>query len=40
MALNAKTGELVWEVQIADPELGYSETMAPTVVDGKVTAAA
>ena len=22
--------------QIADPELGYSETMAPTVVDGKV----
>jgi PQQ-dependent dehydrogenase (methanol/ethanol family) len=36
VALNAKTGELVWEVQIADPELGYSETMAPTVVDGKV----
>lgn len=36
LALNAKTGELVWEQQIADPELGYSETMAPTVVDGKV----
>ena len=24
VALNAKTGELVWEKQIADPELGYS----------------
>lgn len=36
VALNAKTGEKVWETQIADPELGYSETMAPTVVDGKV----
>ena len=36
LALDAKTGKLVWEQQIADPELGYSETMAPTVVDGKV----
>jgi len=36
VALNAKTGELVWETQIADPEKGYSETMAPTVVDNKV----
>ena len=36
VALNAKTGKKVWETQIADPELGYSETMAPTVVDGKV----
>lgn len=36
VALNAKTGELVWEKQIADPELGYSETMAPTAVDGKI----
>jgi len=36
VALNAKTGALVWEQQIADPELGYSETMAPTVVDGKI----
>jgi len=26
----------VWETEIADPEKGYSETMAPTVVDGKV----
>ncbi|MBI1396037.1 MAG: PQQ-binding-like beta-propeller repeat protein [Betaproteobacteria bacterium] len=36
VALNAKTGDVVWESEIADPELGYSETMAPTVVDGKV----
>ena len=35
VALDAKTGKLVWETQIADPELGYSETMAPTVVDGQ-----
>ncbi|MDH3747559.1 MAG: PQQ-binding-like beta-propeller repeat protein [Gammaproteobacteria bacterium] len=36
VALDAKTGALEWEVQIADPELGYSETMAPTAVDGKI----
>jgi alcohol dehydrogenase (cytochrome c) len=36
VALDAKTGKLLWEVEIADPELGYSETMAPTVVDNKV----
>ena len=36
VALDAKTGKMLWETQIADPELGYSETMAPTVADGKV----
>jgi len=36
VALDAKTGKLLWETQIADPELGYSETMAPVAVDGKV----
>ncbi|MGB8338230.1 MAG: PQQ-binding-like beta-propeller repeat protein, partial [Burkholderiales bacterium] len=36
VAIDAKTGKLVWEKEIADPEKGYSETMAPTVVDGKV----
>jgi alcohol dehydrogenase (cytochrome c) len=36
VALDAKTGKLIWETQIADPEKGYSETMAPAVVDGKV----
>ena len=36
VALDAKTGTKVWQTDIADPELGYSETMAPTVVKGKV----
>src|SRR5260221_9763035 len=36
VALDAKTGKVAWEVLIADPEKGYSETMAPTVVEGKV----
>src|SRR5438132_10076607 len=36
VALDAKSGKVAWEVQIADPEKGYSETMAPTVVDDKV----
>jgi len=36
VVLDARTGNLLWEAQIADPEKGYSETMAPAVVDGKV----
>ncbi len=36
VALNAKTGDVVWSTDIADPELGYSETMAPTVIKDKV----
>jgi PQQ-dependent dehydrogenase (methanol/ethanol family) len=36
VALEAKTGKPVWETEIADPELGYSETMAPTAVNGKI----
>jgi alcohol dehydrogenase (cytochrome c) len=36
VALDAATGKVAWSVEIADPEKGYSETMAPTVVDGKV----
>jgi alcohol dehydrogenase (cytochrome c) len=36
VALDAKTGKLVWQSDIADPELGYSETMAPTAVNGKI----
>jgi alcohol dehydrogenase (cytochrome c) len=35
-AIDAKTGKLVWSQQVADPSLGYSETMAPTAVDGKI----
>jgi len=36
VSLDAATGKVAWSVEIADPEKGYSETMAPTVVDGKV----
>ncbi len=36
VALDAKTGSVIWETQIAEPELGYSETMAPTAVNGKI----
>jgi alcohol dehydrogenase (cytochrome c) len=36
VALDAKDGKVLWEVEIADAEKGYSETMAPTVIDGKV----
>src|SRR6202165_714073 len=36
VALNAKTGDVAWQSAIADPELGYSETMAPTVIKDKV----
>jgi alcohol dehydrogenase (cytochrome c) len=36
VALKSKTGEIAWQIDIADPEKGYSETMAPTVVKDKV----
>src|SRR6202030_1828992 len=36
VALKAKTGEVAWQSDIADPEAGYSETMAATVTKGKV----
>jgi PQQ-dependent dehydrogenase (methanol/ethanol family) len=36
VALDAKTGNVVWNKQIADPTLGYSETMAPTAINGKI----
>jgi alcohol dehydrogenase (cytochrome c) len=36
IALDAKSGTLLWTAQIADPEKGYSETMAPVVIDDKV----
>ena len=36
VALEAKTGKLLWSTEIGDPELGYSETMAPVAVNGKV----
>ncbi len=36
VALDAKTGKVNWSTELGDPELGYSETMAPVAVDGKV----
>lgn len=36
IALDAATGEVRWNVAVADPEVGYSETMAPQIYDGKV----
>ena len=36
ISLDAKTGKLLWQTQIADPDAGYSETMAPVAVNGKV----
>jgi len=34
--LDAKTGAMRWSATIADPEKGYSETMAPTAVKGMI----
>ncbi len=36
IALDARTGSVLWDTKIADPDEGYSETMAPSAVDGKV----
>jgi glucose dehydrogenase len=34
VSLDAKTGKVLWSTEIADPEVGYSETMAPVAVNG------
>lgn len=36
VALNAETGEVVWETEIEDYYAGYYMTLAPLVADGKV----
>ena len=36
VALDSKTGAVKWSKEIADPEKGYSETMAPTAVKGLI----
>jgi PQQ-dependent dehydrogenase (methanol/ethanol family) len=36
IAFDAKSGKTLWSQQIADPEKGYSETMAPVAVNGKI----
>jgi alcohol dehydrogenase (cytochrome c) len=36
IALNARSGAPVWEVELGEPEAGYSAVMAPLAVDGRV----
>jgi PQQ-dependent dehydrogenase (methanol/ethanol family) len=36
IALDAASGEVRWNVAVADPTVGYSETMAPQVYKGKI----
>jgi quinohemoprotein ethanol dehydrogenase len=36
VALDAKTGQTAWSVQVDDPRAGYSETMAPLFWNGMV----
>ena len=36
VALDSKTGSVKWDVEVADPEAGYSLTIAPLVVDNSV----
>src|SRR5207247_6901060 len=36
VALNAKTGRVVWETTMADNKSGYYTTLAPLVANGKV----
>ena len=38
LALDARTGEIVWDTQVADHELGYQYTSGPIIVKGKVVA--
>src|SRR6202158_1530018 len=38
VAVDARTGKLVWDTQVADPNLGYGYTSGPIVVRGKVIA--
>jgi alcohol dehydrogenase (cytochrome c) len=36
LAMNAKTGELLWNVPVGSPDAGYSVTVAPLVVKDKI----
>ncbi|HTQ98774.1 MAG TPA: PQQ-binding-like beta-propeller repeat protein [Candidatus Acidoferrum sp.] len=38
LALDAKTGNVIWDTTVADPKAGYSLTGAPRYYDGKVFA--
>jgi alcohol dehydrogenase (cytochrome c) len=36
IALDAATGEVRWNIGVADPSVGYSETMAPQIYKGQI----
>jgi len=36
VALEASTGKVKWDIEISDPEAGYSQTMAPLIIDNMV----
>lgn len=36
VTVDAQTGKELWKTQVANPQAGYSETMAPTFYDGMV----
>jgi alcohol dehydrogenase (cytochrome c) len=38
VAIDARTGEKVWDTKVADPQLGYEYTSGPIVVRGRVIA--
>ena len=38
VSLNAKDGKVRWDIELADPKLGYFSTMAPLIVRDHVIA--
>ena len=36
VAIDARSGSLVWNTEVADHRAGYSKTAAPLIVNGKV----
>lgn len=36
LSLDRRTGEVLWDIELADYRIGYSATLAPLVIDGKV----
>ncbi len=38
LALDRRTGTVLWDIELADYRIGYASTMAPLVIDGKVIA--
>jgi PQQ-dependent dehydrogenase (methanol/ethanol family) len=36
VALESATGKVKWDIEISDPEAGYSQTMAPLIIDNMV----